>query len=615
MFITIPSLLPNRRTSLARRLALLTGSVIGVCLAVAVIVADGMLTRSAISEMRDRLSRSTRQLATVTQGAVRQGLTRYASIARDPVLLYLLGDADGSAPARAKAVTTAQHVLGGLGAVGDSGLVVELWNTKGARVAYVGPGQSVVAASSPASLGARPALLDAIEAAARTDSLRLSRLYVSHGHVYFWIVQPVAGPHGVGGYVAHERRIATNNQPEESVRALAGSGLTVYYGNDDGSVWSTMGGNAAAPMKDSSQRVLFSASPIRGTPLQIGMEARRDDVLAPVRATRRQLIVVALVMIGAGIVAAFLIGRQVARPIVAVANAAEAIARGEYNTRVPRANDAEVARLAESFNHMAIEVAAADETRRELAHMGRVAAVAELASSISHELRQPLTAIRASAEGGLLMLQRPDEYLDDALQSFQDIVEDCDRASNVIDHVRLLLRKESGKTADVDLNEICRQAVYLLQPDAARRRTALDLLLAPNSLTVTGDPVQLQQVVLNLTLNALDAASSSKRQRRVTVSTTAAHDLAEIAVRDDGPGLTSDVEHRLFEPFFTTKTQGLGMGLAIVRSIVERHHGRVRAENAGPGGAVFRVQLPVAKTAMPGLGQLQSLGANGYART
>lgn len=227
--------------------------------------------------------------------------------------------------------------------------------------------------------------------------------------------------------------------------------------------------------------------------------------------------------------------------------------------------------------------------------MGRVATVAELTASISHELRQPLTAIRSNAEAGLLILGRPRADLGDAFESFQNIVADCDRAEDVIDHVRLLLRKDSGATTPVDLNEICRQAVHLLQQDAARRRTGLDLALAPSSLTVDGDPVELQQVVLNLTLNALDAASTSTRRRQVRISTAASQDAAEIVVCDDGPGLPTHVQQRLFEPFFTTKTQGLGMGLAIVRSIVERHRGRVRAENIGAeGGAVFKVTLPVA---------------------
>jgi len=277
-------------------------------------------------------------------------------------------------------------------------------------------------------------------------------------------------------------------------------------------------------------------------------------------------------------------------PIVAIANAAEAIARGQYDTRVPLASEAEIARLAKSFNHMAIEVAAAEETRREIAHMGRVATVAEIGASIAHELRQPLTAIRANADAGLLLLARRRGDLKEAYDSFGAIAADCDRAAEVIDGVRQLLRKESGVATAVDLNRICRQAMHLLQQDAGRRRTRLELSLASNPLTVVGDPVQLQQVVLNLTLNALDAASALDRRRLVTVSTSAGRGTAEVAIRDNGPGLTTDVQERLFQPFFTTKTQGLGMGLAIVRSIVDRHRGRVCAENIseGGGGALFR---------------------------
>ena len=159
-------------------------------------------------------------------------------------------------------------------------------------------------------------------------------------------------------------------------------------------------------------------------------------------------------------------------------------------------------------------------------------------------------------------------------------------------HVRVLLRKEDRITTVVDLNEICRKAVHLLRQDAALRRTRVDLALAPNALRVVGDPVQLQQVVINLTLNALDAAAAVRTNRRVSVSTTSSHSAAEIVVRDNGPGLSLDSQQRLFEPFFTTKNQGLGMGLAIVRSIVERHHGRVHAEDGLGVGAVFRVSLP-----------------------
>ncbi|HKW10612.1 MAG TPA: ATP-binding protein [Gemmatimonadaceae bacterium] len=234
----------------------------------------------------------------------------------------------------------------------------------------------------------------------------------------------------------------------------------------------------------------------------------------------------------------------------------------------------------------------AEETRRQIAHMGRVALVGELAAAVSHELRQPLAAIRANAEAGALLLSREPADLQEANRIFQDIVLDDIRAAEIIDHIRMLLRKDAPTTTTVDLNEICRQAVHLLQRDAVLRRTRLELALEPHAVSVSGDPVQLQQVVLNLALNALDSASSSTDDPAVTVSTTVRGGEVEISVRDTGPGLPPDVQGHLFESFFSTKKQGLGMGLVIVRSIVERHNGRVRAENDGSRGAVFRVMLP-----------------------
>jgi C4-dicarboxylate-specific signal transduction histidine kinase len=240
--------------------------------------------------------------------------------------------------------------------------------------------------------------------------------------------------------------------------------------------------------------------------------------------------------------------------------------------------------------------AKAEETRRQLTHLGRVAMVGELAAAVSHELRQPLAAIRANAEAGVQLLAKFPPDLREVRQIFRDIVDDDIRAASIIEHIRLLLRKEPPTSSAVDLNEICRQAVHLLKRDALLRRTRLELSLEAQLTPIPGDPIQLQQVVLNLALNALDSASTSARDPAVTVSTASRDGEIEIAVRDTGPGLAPDVEGHLFESFFSTKEQGLGMGLSIVRSIVERHHGRVRAENdatpGGTGGAVFRVLLP-----------------------
>jgi len=237
----------------------------------------------------------------------------------------------------------------------------------------------------------------------------------------------------------------------------------------------------------------------------------------------------------------------------------------------------------------------AEETRRQVAHMARMAFVGELAATISHELRQPLAAIRVNAEAGVHLLAGTPGDVAEAREVFRSIVADDARAVELIEGVRKLLRKEESTTTTVDLNEICRDAARLLQHDAVLRNTRLELSLAEEPPLVTGDPVQLEQVVLNLALNGLEATSTilPPSERCVVIRTEPGPDYAEVLVRDSGTGIPIDVQPHLFESFFSTKTEGLGLGLVIVRSIVERHNGRILVENQPLGGALFRVRLPM----------------------
>ena len=241
----------------------------------------------------------------------------------------------------------------------------------------------------------------------------------------------------------------------------------------------------------------------------------------------------------------------------------------------------------------------ADETRRQVTHMGRVALLGELATTISHELRQPLAAIRANADTGAKLVRRrggtlteDDREMCDEI--FRAIADDDALASDIISRVRSLVRREELPQQLVDLNEVCQTSARLLRYEALTRRADITLSLDPHLPAVIGDPIQFQQIVLNLVLNALEA-SAACIDPRVEISTAARDDEVEIEVRDNGPGLPEDVRGRLFESFFTTKAHGLGLGLAIVRSIAERHHGRVQAENGPRGGAVFRVAVPRAQ--------------------
>jgi signal transduction histidine kinase len=245
-----------------------------------------------------------------------------------------------------------------------------------------------------------------------------------------------------------------------------------------------------------------------------------------------------------------------------------------------------------------------EESSRQVAHMGRVALVGELAAAISHELRQPLAAIRANAETGAKLVSRSTGHFgaDDrqvCAEIFSEIVTDNGSASDIITRIRALLRREELPQGLVDLNEVCRTSARLLQHEAATRNAQITLSLDPRLPVVTGDPVQFQQVVLNLVTNALDASLTSASPS-VVVTTIGRSDKVEILVTDNGPGLAADVQQRLFESFFTTKAHGLGLGLAIVQSIVERYHGRVWAENHEQGGAVFHVLLPFVRSVRVG---------------
>ena len=234
------------------------------------------------------------------------------------------------------------------------------------------------------------------------------------------------------------------------------------------------------------------------------------------------------------------------------------------------------------------------ESRGQTAHIARVATVNQLGAAVSHELRQPLSAMRLNAETGALLLGQEPPDVGEARAVFRDIVNDNARAIEVIEHIRMLLRRDTAASELVSINDICRNVAKLLKGAAETKEVAIYLALADSLASVHGDAVQLQQVVMNLVLNAIEAAATSI-ERRVILGTAVRDGQVELTVRDSGPGLSPEAQQHLFESFFSTKKSGLGMGLTIVHQIVERHHGTVRAENEPGGGALFRVTLSAAR--------------------
>jgi two-component system, LuxR family, sensor kinase FixL len=237
-------------------------------------------------------------------------------------------------------------------------------------------------------------------------------------------------------------------------------------------------------------------------------------------------------------------------------------------------------------------------SRQELAHVGRVATVGELTASLAHELYQPLTAIMTNAQAArrLLALAPPDLAQVNAILS--DIVNDDRRARDVIERLRALLRKGELELDRVDLRSTIRDVAELLSSEAVLKQVSVSLDLEPEPVLVMGDRVQLQQVMLNLLHNALEAVGDlGAGDTTVTVRCrTLNGEAAHVSVSDTGPGLHDGAEERVFEPFYTTKQHGMGMGLSIVRSIVESYGGSIKAANRGGRGAVFEFTLPLAIT-------------------
>jgi two-component system sensor kinase FixL len=238
------------------------------------------------------------------------------------------------------------------------------------------------------------------------------------------------------------------------------------------------------------------------------------------------------------------------------------------------------------------------QQRAELAHIARVSTMGELAASLAHELNQPLTAILSNAQAAqrFLAVKPPDfEEVHDILK---DIVQDNSRAGEVIRRMRALVKKEELEFAHLDLGNVVSDVVLLTHSDAILHNIRVLLQFDSNLPRVRGDRVQLQQVLLNLILNAFDAVKNSPvAERSVELQAEVNRmNMLKVAVCDCGTGLNGDQFDKVFQPFYTTKRDGLGMGLSISRSIVEAHGGRLWAENNGGPGATFYFTLPIEKT-------------------
>jgi signal transduction histidine kinase len=299
--------------------------------------------------------------------------------------------------------------------------------------------------------------------------------------------------------------------------------------------------------------------------------------------------------------------RRIVGPLQQLESLAKQVGETEdYSLRSNYKSRDEIGQLARAFNTMLAELAEARE--RDAADQARIAAMqaehnrvaplammGELAASIAHEINQPLTAVVTNANAGLRWLNGQVPNVEEVRLALKRIANDGERGSKIIASIRAMLKKGSRKRTQLDLNKLIREVMTLEQGECKRCRVSVQTELANDLPRVWGDRIQLEQVLLNLTLNAIEAMASVSDRQRVLRIRSERHepDGVLLTVEDSGTGIDLKNINRIFETFVTTKPEGMGMGLSICRSIVESHGGRISASRATPHGSVFRVFLPI----------------------
>ena len=266
----------------------------------------------------------------------------------------------------------------------------------------------------------------------------------------------------------------------------------------------------------------------------------------------------------------------------------------QAKAEIKRLNDELEQRVIERTSQLMLASEALRETQAELAHVNRVTTMGQLAASIAHEVNQPLAASVTNAHAALRWLSLQPANLEEAREALASIVYDGKRAGDVIERMRALIKKAPPRKDGLDINDVILGVCALIRGELAKNGVSLRTQLADGLPLTQGDRVQLQQVMLNLIMNAIEAMSAvSHGSRELLIGTsTDASGAVRITVQDSGPGLNPETFDRLFDPFYTTKANGMGMGLSICRSIVEAHDGRIWASPTAGSGSTFHFILP-----------------------
>jgi signal transduction histidine kinase/AmiR/NasT family two-component response regulator len=588
--------------SIRWRAALLTSGLVAAVLVVFIWYVVRELQHDLLRVGAERALTTARLLATQTSQTVTQGQARLQEVARDATIrAFVITPADDR---RAAAIATVHRYATSGPNPGDAEVDIVAGDSRTVLLHHSTAGASTGFPPLPSPL--TPGVQPLVAVGDRLYTTSVADIETP---------PDAAGHHSTIGYLVVLRYAKPSQQTVATT--IVGNDAVFLFGNASGSVWSnlmhvvqapgfdTSEGSATEFIAPSGQHLIGASAPIGGAPWLLVVELSRDAIVAPAFSLLRRLIVAGLAVLLVTTMVAVVLSARVMRPLGELTNAAVSIAGGDYSRRVGTSGRDEVGRLGEAFNLMAGRV---DDGRRALeaqnAELSQSREAAERANQVkdqflavlSHELRTPLNAML----GWCHMLRDgsvPPEKTHHALEVIErNALAQLRLVEDLLDVSRIVAGKFSVDLQPIDPAMVVRAAIESIQPMAAAKRISLTSTIDAPTPKVLGDAGRLQQVVWNLLSNAIKFTPPGGR---VDVSVAGAGGSVEILVRDTGEGLSSHALQSIFKRFqqesdsLVRRRAGLGLGLAIVREVVELHGGTVCAESAGPGqGSTFRVRVP-----------------------
>jgi signal transduction histidine kinase len=634
--------------SLTHKLPVLTATIVVIVLATMLALTYDALKRARIESTHDRLRRLSRQLVLTSDQNVKARAAIYRQAAGDSAVHAALRAVERGAAARiGDSVSRAvESVLLRLRAAPDSSLPIELWTTDARRVAHVGQdvrGDSLSTLRPELrALNGRP-VTEIPTGRAGSDSIQYGAFYASGGRVLFWTVIPVMEGGQRAGYIAQQRAFRTTRQAQETMKELLGNDAELNLHNATDRFWSSYIGDPIAPLtgvdtvhgdfigeRAGVGDVIASEAVIPGTPWVFALEAPVAAVLAEPRVTVRRLAMISLLLAIAGVLASWLVSRRITHPLVTLTQVSDAIARGDYERRMPFRTGEwtrnEVERLAATFNRMAEEIQRshreleeqveealavsqqleqaneelvrtsgdAQEARDAAMHANR--AKSDFLAVMSHELRTPLNAIGGYAD--ILQLGIYGEVNTRQRDALERIIRSQQMLLSLINDVLNFAKLDAGQVqyrmASVPVADLLYGVEALVAPQLEAKQLHYSLDCDDTTLLVRADRDKLIQIVLNLLSNAIKFTPAAGA---VTVSCEADASWVRVRVCDTGIGIPDDRLDAIFDPFVQVDRalnrphEGVGLGLSISRDLAQGMGGSLTVRSAAGEGATFTLSL------------------------